>query len=189
MPKLILFDADFTLLDVEDGFALRPGVKETIARLQAQPNAPHIAIVTNQGGPACRAAGWEWSAKFPDLPEIEARYNALAADLDLPLYLSLAYVTSQAETLLPPGVAKDDPRANPSWRWPAAGLFLQTLRDFGLRRPADAMLVTTQDKAKRAARSIQLPVADGLTWFNQQPRAQRQKAAPARRLAPLPAPF
>jgi len=189
MPKLIFLDADFTLLDVERGFSLRPGVTETIARLKAQPNAPHIAIVTNQGGPACRAAGWEWSAKYPDLPEIEARYSGLAADLGLPLYLSLAYTTSQGVTFLPQGVTKDDPRANPSWRWPAAGLFLQALRDFGWRQPADALLVTTQDKAKRAARSIQLPVADGLSYFNQQPRAQLQKAAPARRLAPLPAPF
>jgi hypothetical protein len=189
MFKLILFDADFTLLDVERGFALRPGVKETIARLKAQPNPPALAIVTNQGGPACRAAGWEWSAKFPDLPEIEARYHALAADLGLPLYLSLAYI-SQGVALLPTGVANDDPRANPSWRWPAAGLFLQALRDFGLRRPAAALLVTTQDKAKRAAQSMQLPVADGLTWFNQQPRPlPQQMATPARRLTPLPAPF
>lgn len=187
MPKLILFDADFTLLDVERGFALRPGVKETIARLKAQTNAPALAIVTNQGGPACRAAGWEWSAKYPDLAEIEARYHALARDLGLPLYLSLAYVSSQGDVLLPPGVTQDDPRANPSWRWPAAGLFVQAMRDFGIRRAGDVLLVTTQDKAKSAARSLRIAAADGQTWFHQS--HQPRPAAASRRLAPLPVPF
>ncbi|MCG3211883.1 MAG: hypothetical protein FOGNACKC_05529 [Anaerolineae bacterium] len=187
MPKLILIDADFTLLDVERDFALRPGVTQTLARLKAQANGPHIAIVTNQGGPACRTAGWDWSAKYPDLPEIETRYNTLAADLDLPLYLSLAYITSQGDVLLPPGVTPDDPRANPAWRWPAAGLFIQAMRDFGIRRPGEVLLVTTQDKAKCAARSLRIPVADGQPWFNQ-PARPVSKPAP-RRLTPLRAPF
>ena len=83
MPKLILFDANFTLLDIENGFALRPGVKETIARLKAQPPPPAMAIVTNQCEPACHAAGWEWSARYPDLAIIETRYDALTTDLGL----------------------------------------------------------------------------------------------------------
>lgn len=191
MPKLILLDADYTLLDVAQNFPLRPGVAAALARLKAQPNAPQLAIVTNQGGPACRAAGWDWSAKYPDLETIETRYNALAQELGLPLYLSLAYLTSQGETLLPPGVAKNDPRANPSWRWPAAGMFIQTLRDFGVRRAGDALLVTTQDKTKRAARSLRIPVADGQTWFRSQAAEKSpQKPRPAsRQLAPAPTPF
>ncbi len=50
-----------------------------------------------------------------------------------------------------------------SWRWPAAGLFIQAMRDFSIRHVGDVLLVTTQDKARRAARSLGIAVADGQT--------------------------
>lgn len=52
--QLIMFDCDGTLTDFKSGEYL-PNVESKIDSL---PGTIALAIVTNQGGPACRDMGW-----------------------------------------------------------------------------------------------------------------------------------
>lgn len=133
MYQLILFDA-VDLLDNKGELLLE--AKAYFARLRLM-GRPQAALITNQGGPACRDADWAWSAKYPTLAEVEAQYGRLAETLGARLYMSLIYLTRQGQVYRPVELAADGPRGRVEWRLPGGGMIRQAMQDHGVERPAD----------------------------------------------------
>lgn len=147
--RLYIFDADGTLCDRGTG-ELRPAVLHFAGDLH---KSAHVAIATNQGGPACHDAGWAWSDKFPTLPEVEARYGAIAQALGARLYMSLAYEMKNGGLIFPAGLPADDPRLNPAWRKPLPGMLLQAMTDAGISSPLDVRFIGDGEEDRLAAKA------------------------------------
>lgn len=145
---LTIFDADGTLIDRTSGEFL-PGVWEGLLNTFGD-----IAIATNQGGPACRDAGW--GDHFPTLAEVEERYGRLAASIPgCRLYMSLVFHTKSwrdGECIVPNGLPPDDPRLNPEWRKPKPGMILQAMADFGAA-PNETRFVGDSEEDLQAAKA------------------------------------
>lgn len=142
---LHIFDADGTLCDRATGEFL-PGVREGLQDVWGD-----IAIATNQGGPACRDAGW--GDHFPTLAEVEERYGRLAASIPgCRLYMSLTYLARDGRMIVPAGLPPDDPRLNPEWRKPRPGMILQAMADFGAVAK-DTVFVGDSEEDKQAAKA------------------------------------
>lgn len=146
MQPLLIFDVDGTLADRESG-QLLSGVQQFFALLPHARNRPVVALATNQGGPACRDAGW--GDRYPSLAEVEHRYGQLAAQMGARLYMSLVY-QARGGLIIPAGLATDDPRLNPAWRKPAPGMLVQAMRDAGVR-PRDALMIGDRPEDQQAA--------------------------------------
>jgi len=146
---LIIFDADGTLCDRETGDLL-PGVVDYFELLRAARNAPALAIVTNQGGPACAEQSWAKPGQFPTLADVEARYGALAERLGANLYMSLAYVTTGGSVLRPSAIGPDDPRARLDWRKPAPGMLQQAMQEAGAT-PRRTLMIGDRPEDQQAA--------------------------------------
>jgi phosphoglycolate phosphatase-like HAD superfamily hydrolase len=143
---LIIFDADGTIADRESG-QLLPGVAEFISLLRQARNRPAFAIATNQGGPACRDAGW--GNHFPALADVEARYGALAKRMNARLYMSLCY-QSKSGLIVPSGLRASDPRLNPQWRKPAPEMLFRAMSDAGAT-PATTLMIGDRPEDQQAA--------------------------------------
>ncbi len=149
---LLLFDVDGTLVD-RDSIELIPGRQEYIESLDKGIN---IALISNQGGPACHDAGWPWSDKYPTLQKAEERMEAIrlliskVADRPVKMYMSLIFITKQDAVFLPDRIDPSDPRANPWWRKPSPGMLTQAIIDFQVE-PANAIMVGDRDEDKQAA--------------------------------------
>ena len=148
-PKLIIFDADGTLIDRESGQWL-PNVLGTIAAL---PKGTRLAVATNQGGPACRDAGWAWSGQFPALAEVEARYTAVAETIGARLYMALAYKSSKGDWYVPTAVQEDDPRLQRHWRKPSPGMLVAAMSDTAVG-PMGTLMVGDGEDDRLAAGAV-----------------------------------
>lgn len=148
--ELVIFDIDGTIADRESGDLLS-GVEEYFSLLSMARNRPEIAFATNQGGAACRDAGWLWSEEYPSLEEIEQRYTAVAQQFGATLYMSLLYKVKKTGALIAPkGVSPDDPRLSPSWRKPQPGMLLSAMQKVGAS-PLDTLMVGDRPEDKAAA--------------------------------------
>lgn len=152
---LYIFDADGTLCERPVGDLL-PGVEDKIRALRF--GGCKIAIATNQGGPACRDAGWPWSYQYPTVAEVEAHYGRLAERLGARLYMSLLYqVKSSGALIAPAGMDTNDPRLDPEWRKPRPGMLWQAMADAGV--PASQTVFvgdSTEDEAAARAAGVLL---------------------------------
>lgn len=149
--ELLILDADGTLVDRETGEFLE-GVERffTLLNRPGCRNRPAVVICTIQGGPACHDAGWPWSEKYPTLAEVEERYGKLAERLGAKLYMSLIYETKNGDIILPQDLSPNDPRANPGWRKPRPGMYLQAMADAGVRDIEQVLVIgdRPQDKVE-----------------------------------------
>ena len=136
MSKLIIFDADGTLVDRKSGDFLE-GVEQWLA---TRPQGVQLAIATNQGGPACRDTGWGMNRNYPTLEEVEGRYNDLAQSIGARLYMCLVYVDKRETPYWPKDLwpsdwifnqnrETDDPRTWLKWRKPEPGMLLRAMED------------------------------------------------------------
>lgn len=141
---LIILDADGTICDRDTG-ELLPLACEIY---NAHPRA--IAIATNQGGPACHDANWAHSDQFPALATVEARYTAVAEQLNARLYMALAYHRKNGEWLYPAGLPTNDPRLSHDWRKPAPGMLLAAMRDHRAS-PERTIMIGDSDEDEAAA--------------------------------------
>lgn len=160
---LIIFDADGTVWDRESG-ELLPGVAGALEMLARARHAPALAIVTNQGGPACAEQPWAKPGQFPTLAEVESRYGALAARLGARLYMSLAYVTSRGAVLRPAGVGEDDPRGSLDWRKPAPGMLLAAMQAAGAA-PDRTLMIGDRPEDREAAAAAGCYFQWAQKWF------------------------
>ena len=138
---LHIFDIDGTLTNWKTGEFL-PGVLDWFSKNKNS----EVALATNQGGPACRDAGW--GDKYPTLEDTVAKYEAIADRLNAILYMSLAYKNKSNCFYYPLGIDLDDRRLRPSWRKPGNGMLLQAMKDFG---SVTAVMVGDKGDDHRAA--------------------------------------
>lgn len=165
--KLIVLDADGTLVDRETG-ELLPGVEDWLGLINHPgcTSRPKLAIATNQGGPACHDAGWEFSHKFPSLDVVERRYEALAERIGAKLFMSLLYITSDGQHLVPQRLAEQehasyydgpdakvgrrDPRLSPHWRKPNPGM-VEAAMAWANVSPEETLVIGDLPEDKEAA--------------------------------------
>lgn len=144
---LVILDADGTLCHRDTGAVLPLAVEIW----KAAPRA--IAIATNQGGPACKAAGWDNPAKgrkYPTLAAVEEKYRHLADRLNAKLYMSLAYQTRDGEWIYPAGLERKDPRLQHEWRKPAPGMLIAAM-SFYRATPGRTIFIGDSDEDEAAA--------------------------------------
>lgn len=154
---LTIFDADGTLIDRATGEFLL-GVWDVLQNTWGD-----VAIATNQGGPACRDAGW--GDHFPALAEVEERYGRLAASIPgCRLYMSLIFQAKSGEIIAPAGLLPDDPRLNPEWRKPKSGMILQAMADLGASS-ADTRFVGDSEEDRLAAEAAGVMFFHASTFF------------------------
>lgn len=146
--KLVLFDIDGTLIDRD--------TKEELLDVESLLNSLKekgikYAFVTNQGGPACRDAGWDFSADFPTFEEVEDYYTSLSEKYSAKLYVCYLYQTKAGKIFKPKALNEDDPRLNPEWRKPKPGMIIQAMQDFGIYNKEEAIFVGDGEEDRKAA--------------------------------------
>lgn len=162
----------YTFLTVFDavGLVLDRQTRQLVPRaadwLRAQRRqGARMAIIANEGGPACRDAGWGWSQQYPALAQVEEIYTDLYDNLRIPYYLSLAYVSSQGSIYLPRDLKPGDSRANALWRLPSPGMILQAMQDFEIENPRQVRVVSVWKEAERAAQTLGCTFINGHNYF------------------------
>jgi HAD superfamily hydrolase (TIGR01662 family) len=148
--QLYIFDLDGTLAE-RDSTRLLPGVAEWFA---AHPDAI-TAIATNQGGVACRLAGW--GDHYPTEADVLERAHAVAKKLGIfPLLvgISYAYQTKAGQWLdgdMPQVEVTDTWIAwQRDWRKPSPGMLLAAMRYVNVR-PHNTIMVGDRDEDRAAA--------------------------------------
>lgn len=151
--KLILFDIDETIAD-RDSVEIYPSVKRFIESLDPSVN---VAFITNQGGPACRRAGWEFSDTFPTMIAVQYRLdNLMKIVYDLlgrrpSLYVAWIYQDKAGRVYDLSGlVAKEDIKKRLFWRKPGPGMILQACLDSSTN-PANTLMIGDRPEDRGAA--------------------------------------
>ncbi len=133
---LILFDLDGTLVDRETWERLE-GVNDWIlAYSDSVLPVPEVAIITNQGGPACKDAGW--GTHFPSYEETLIKVAVMSREFGAQMFGALAYQTKDGGWIAPVSLRPDSPggvaiwltgpgydvqlSSSPSWRKPDMGM-------------------------------------------------------------------
>lgn len=158
LKKYIGFDLDATLAEKWTAEWLK-GAPELLQRLSEQGH--HIVIATNQGGVACRAAGW--GDQYPSSADVVSRFEALEADLpegiDIEWRVSIYY----------PGAFEDNDDALRDIAQATealgerAGVDIKCYPEESARKPGPAMLqgcdmfVGDRDSDMQAARAAGIP--------------------------------
>lgn len=124
--RLICLDIDGTIA-ARNQITLYPDVIPALAHFEGL-----LALTTNQGGPACRDAGWSHSSKYPTMNEVTTRCEHFADLLEARLYIAFAYVTGRGKVLLPKDLDANTGSAQRNWRKPNPGMILQACRDAGV---------------------------------------------------------
>ena len=155
MPyKLICFDVDNTLTDFNSD-DLRPQAEAHLNTLKSN----HIALITNQGGPACRDAEWPWSEKYPTMAEVNARLGWIAKQVKkltgiLPAaFVSWAYITKNDQVLFPKDLP-DDLR-DVTLRKPSPAMLLKAMRHYDCQ-PSDVLMIGDGVEDAEAAKAAEV---------------------------------
>lgn len=148
-PRLVIFDADGTLIDRETG-AWLPGVEAYFAGLPRR--RPAFAIASNQGGVGCRVGfgGFGNPERYPTETEALERYLALAGRIGARLYLCFAYQARSGEWSARPTDARAPEFWRPDWRKPSAGMLVRAMRDARVS-PGETLMVGDRDEDMGAA--------------------------------------
>jgi HAD superfamily hydrolase (TIGR01662 family) len=140
--QLYIFDLDGTLAE-RDSTRLLPGVAEWFA---AHPDTL-TAIATNQGGVACRLAGW--GEQYPRKSSVSLRVHSVAQRFGIPqkrVLISYAYQSKAGDWLIfGKGISWSQ-----DWRKPAPGMLLAAMSRAGVA-PHNTIMVGDRDEDRAAA--------------------------------------
>lgn len=134
---LILLDVDGTIAD-RDSVEIYPKMRRFIEALGPE---VEVALVTNQGGPACHDAGWDFSSNFPSLSEVNNRLGHIVKQiLDMrpcepALYVAWAYEIKNGTVIVPGGkvINGEEKERQLHWRKPGPGMIFQAINDYGVQ--------------------------------------------------------
>jgi HAD superfamily hydrolase (TIGR01662 family) len=171
--KLICFDIDGTLTDRDD-IVLYPEVKTYFEDNFTEgdyprKNTPTIALVTNQGGPACREAGWPWSNNFPSLDVVNRRLEMVVkevswAALHSPLiYVAYAFRLKDGRVIYPVGIKEHLKDEN--LRKPCPGMILRAMSFKRIKNPADVLMVGDRPEDQQAAEAAGVAFSWNFDFF------------------------
>jgi len=153
--QLLLFDVDGTIA-ARDQFQLYPQAAEFFRLLAQRDGRPHVALVTNQGGPAMRywmtRDGFGQPEKYPTLAQVTERLERLKTQIPMPtsLYVAYAYQSSKGVWAPTPPQVAGDPSWSRAWRKPQPGMLLQAMADYGVGETA-VLMVGDMDSDQQAA--------------------------------------
>ncbi len=163
--KLFCFDIDGTLAD-RDSIELYPEVLEYF-RENFSSGGPAIALITNQGGPACHDAGWEFSANFPNFEEIRERLEIISGKVSEVIlsppavFVAWAFKTRDGAVIYPQGI--EDSLKDENLRKPKPGMIFQAMEIEGIDNPADILMVGDRPEDQGAARAAGV----GFEWASE----------------------
>lgn len=152
--KLILLDIDGTLCD-RDSVEIYPRARRFIESLDPSVN---VALVTNQGGPACHDAGWDFSDKFPSLEDIEERLAKISQTLPdgrhYEIFVAYAYRQKNGEYIYP-NIPKGKllnfyACLDPAWRKPSPVMLLIAMDQFKVA-PGQTLMIGDRPEDRAAA--------------------------------------
>ncbi len=154
--KLVLLDIDGTLCD-RDSVEIYPAALRFISALGA---GVDVVFITNQGGPPCRRAGWDFGHTFPTQMKVQTRLDNLMKqiydlrDMRPSLYVAWIYQDNSGNVFDLAGVVIDesDKKRALYWRKPGPGMILQACLDSSTR-PADVLVVGDRTEDADAARA------------------------------------
>lgn len=150
MAKLFLFDIDGTICD-QGSTIIYPAALDFFARTSAD-----IAFVTNQGGPACHDAGWDFSDKFPSFEQVEERLQTIVRSIPLlsnyAVYVAYAWKVKSTGKIIVPASDRFifSASIDESWRKPNPGMLLQAMKDFRVK-PSECLMIGDRDEDRGAA--------------------------------------
>lgn len=156
MTKLYIFDD--SVLNLETG-EIHPHIRATIANLRS---GAHVAIVSNQPGPAIRDANLPWSAEYPSLTDVEGICSNITR-LGVKVYVCLAahnpnyidgWSRSEKRHLFPKGVPAGDLRLSLKWLLPNTGMLEEAMKDVTADAQNTVFVGGVGEPAARAARTL-----------------------------------
>ncbi len=157
MTRLYLLDIDGTIAD-RDSVVIYPEAMDFFTHTFTD-----VVFVTNQGGPACHDAGWDYSNKFPSLEKVEKRLITILENVPAKscrLYACYAYKIKSGSVIVPK--LAPNPALNiwasvrESWRKPNPGMLLQAMKDYQVR-PIDCLMIGDRDEDRQAAEAANMP--------------------------------
>lgn len=162
MFNLLLLDIDRTIVDFND-VSLYPAMVDRINEMQAE-NARageplQIALVSNQGGPACHDAGW--NGNYPEYNGVLTRIQMIKENLEaavgrtIKVYTCYAFEDKGGTIYLPK--ALEGMRNSVNWNYmrkPGPGMLAAAMADAGVGFQNTLMVGDSQDDqgAAKAAR-------------------------------------
>lgn len=152
--KLILMDIDGTIAD-RDSVEIYPAARRFIEALDSSVD---VALITNQGGPACHDASWGFSDKFPSLEEVEGRLTKISQALPdgrhYEIFIAYAYKQKNGEFIYP-NIPKGKllnfyACLDPAWRKPSPIMLLTAMREFKVT-PTETLMIGDRPEDRGAA--------------------------------------
>lgn len=168
--KLILMDVDGTITD-RDSTEIYPKMWSFIEALDQD---CQVALVTNQGGPACHDAGWPWSETYPSLQKTEERLGQILLTLEkrdhiYGMFVCYAYKQKNGVIILPKGKIKSDrchsyfAFSELAFRKPEPGMILAAMKEYRVVASETLMIGDRpEDRAAAEAAGVAFRHADDI---------------------------
>ena len=155
--KLLACDIDNTLVD-RDSSILYSHIKRWFEQNPEIGKEIKLALITNQGGPACHDAGWSNSKNFPSLNVTKKRLEKIINQLPegASLFVTYAYVSKKGKVLIPNQLMPLDPLADPDRRKPSPKMILEAMDYFEITDPKKVLFVGDRREDSIAARKARV---------------------------------
>ncbi len=144
MTSLLFLEPIGWLCDLDGNY--QPAKVERLAGL-----AVRKCIVVNQGGPACRAAGW--GKHYPTMRSVSRNFLRLATAIGSTLYICWVYERNGIVLHAP--MRECDWGHDLAWRMPNPGMLQAAMSDYQAN-PADCLLLAESTDGRGAAQAASI---------------------------------
>lgn len=170
--ELVIFDVDGTIAD-RDSLQLNNEFGNWLFTNASDNSLPKIALATNQGGPACRNAGW--GDKYPSYEQVSARLRQILANIksisgiDVDLNVSWAYITRSGDVITPSGPVQSvlEDEHERGMRKPGPGMIDAAIEKSGVKRN-QVLMVGDREEDELAAKNARVDFVWARDFFAQE---------------------